>query len=44
VRAHELIVDSPFGYAARTVGVLALILYLSVRGTLAERVRLAFAR
>jgi hypothetical protein len=44
VRAYELIVNSTWLYAARTVGVLGLILYLSARNALAEQLRRVLAR
>ena len=44
MRAYDLVVNSAWLYAARTVGVLGLILYLSARSALAERLRRLFAR
>ena len=44
MRAHELIVNSTWLYAARTAGVLGLILYLSVRSAIAAQLRRVFAR
>ena len=44
VHTYELIVDSAWLYAARTVGVLGLILYLFARNALVARLRLVFTR
>ena len=44
MRAYELVVNSAWLYAARTVGVLGLILYFSARNALAEHLRRVFAR
>jgi hypothetical protein len=44
VNTHERVLDSAWLYAARTVGVLGLLLFLSARAALAERLRGMFVR
>jgi hypothetical protein len=41
---HRNILDSEWVYAARTVGVLGFIFFLSTRAALFERLRAAFGR